>query len=310
MNDLTTDEPAPGINGRSTVRDLIDVKSDLLWQIRTLLRDSGFIELVTPTFRRADDLTGKRPTAEVGALGFLRSMIGPALRYNLQYAPRIFEIGPCFRSDRPDVTHSREFTMLDLYAADEDFAYLVDLAEGLVGLACPGELRRISVADHIATTLGIDLVREPLDPHTTAIADHLGLPAGTPLHELLDAYIGAELEPFTTGAAVFLVDMPLGGNEPCARRRPGTVAILNRFEVVIDRLEVVHGYEDENNSSEFIQRATAIGLYNHEQALVQKAILAGAVPTRSVGLGIGIERLCMAAAGVHDISRFRQSSCF
>ncbi|MFX0574736.1 amino acid--tRNA ligase-related protein [Nocardia nepalensis] len=305
---MSPDTPAEGM---LSVHEAIDVKSELLFKIRTLLREEGFAEVITPAFRQANDLTGKRASAAVGGRdGWLRSMIGPALRYQLAHAPRVFEIGACFRNDAPDATHISEFTMLDLYAADSSLDYLTELAESLIRLAYSGTSRRISVAEHLNATLEVDLTREALEPHTGALARHLGRPADTPLHALLDAYIAAELEPQSSGAATFLVDMPLGGNEPCAKLRDGTAAILNRFEVFIDGVEVVHGYEDETDAEAFIARASAIGLYNPEQSLVQKAILAGALPARSVGLGIGIERLCMAATGVRDIRLFQQSACF
>jgi hypothetical protein len=41
-----------------------------------------------------------------------------------------------------------------------------------------------------------------------------------------------------------------------------------------------------------------------------KAIDAGRVPASSVGLGIGIERLCMASSGIKDVTFFQQSSQF
>ncbi|MFD4406593.1 amino acid--tRNA ligase-related protein [Nocardia sp. NPDC058499] len=294
-----------------TPREAIETKSDLLYKLRTLLHGHGFAEVTTPTFRQADDLTGQRAHATVGSQdGWLRSMIGPALRYQLAHTPRAFEIGPCFRNDPADHTHLPEFSMLDLYAAQESYEYLISLAEDLVHLAHPGTAERISVADHLGATLGVDLTRETLDRHTGALARHLDVPAETPLHELLDAYIAAELEPRSAGTALFLVDMPLGGNEPCAKLREDTAAVLNRFEVFIDGIEVVHGYEDETDSEAFVQRASGIGLYNPEQSLVQQAILAGAVPSHSVGLGIGIERLAMAATGVRDIHLFWQSAVF
>lgn len=294
-----------------TPREAIEIKSDLLYQIRSLLRDHGFVEATTPTFRQADDLTGKRARATVGGHdGWLRSMIGPALRYQLTHAPRVFEIGPCFRNDTADATHIPEFSMLDLYAADANYSYLTDLAQELIGLARPDTPQRISVADHLEATLGIDLARETLDRHTAALAGHLGMASNTPLIDLLETYISAELEPRSAGTVLFVVDMPLGGNEPCAKLREGTAAVLNRFEVFIDGIEVAHGYEDETDAEAFIRRASAVGLYNTEQGLVQKAILAGAVPAHSVGLGIGIERLCMAASGAHDITLFQQSAVF
>ena len=302
--------PAPA-DKTPTPREAIEIKSDLLHKIRALLREQGFAEVTTPTFRQANDLTGKRARAAVGGRdGWLRSMIGPALRYQLAHTPRVFEIGPCFRNETADATHIPEFSMLDLYAADAGYDYLTDLAEKLVSLAHPGTPQRISVADHLKATLGIDLAHETLDRHTAALANHLGFASDTPLIDLLESYISAELEPRSAGTVLFIVDMPLGGNEPCAKLREGTAAVLNRFEVFIDEIEIVHGYEDETDAEAFIRRASAVGLYNPEQGLVQKAILAGAVPAHSVGLGIGIERLCMAATGAQDISLFQQSADF
>jgi elongation factor P--beta-lysine ligase len=299
------------IRPRLTPREAIEVTSELLYTIRTLLRGHGYAEVTTPTFRQADDLTGTRAHATVGSQdGWLRSMIGPALRYQLAHTPRVFEIGACFRNDPADATHLPEFSMLDLYAAHESYDYLINLAQELVRLAHPGPVERVSVADELGDALGVDLFRETLDRHSGALARHLGVPAETPLHDLLDAYIAAELEPRSAGTVLFLVDMPLGGNEPCAKLREDTAAVLNRFEVFIDGVEVVHGYEDETDAEAFIRRASAIGLYNPEQSLIQKAILAGAVPSHSVGLGIGIERLAMAATGVRDIHLFRQSAVF
>ncbi|MFE7356386.1 hypothetical protein ACFU8Q_25230 [Streptomyces sp. NPDC057543] len=119
-----------------------------------------------------------------------------------------------------------------------------------------------------------------------------------------------ELEAQSAGAAVFLTGYPVGGDEPCARLSPGMVAVLNRFEPLVDGIEVVHGYEDEPDGDAFVQRARVADLYDDEQALAWKAIDAGLVPAGSVGLGIGVERLCMAASGVKEITVFQQSAQF
>jgi lysyl-tRNA synthetase class 2 len=79
---------------------------------------------------------------------------------------------------------------------------------------------------------------------------------------------------------------------------------------LIDGIEVVHGYEDEPDQTALVERARAVDLYDDEQALAWEAIDAGRVPASSVGLGIGIERLCMAASGAKDITVFQQSPQF
>ncbi|MBO3750024.1 hypothetical protein J5X84_28415 [Streptosporangiaceae bacterium NEAU-GS5] len=87
----------------------------------------------------------------------------------------------------------------------------------------------------------------------------------------------------------------------CAGLTPGAVAVLNRFELVVDGIEVAHGYEDETDRAEFLARATQVGLLDVGQ---------GRVPAASVGLRIGIERLCAAATNLRDMSAFRNSVAF
>ncbi len=290
--------------------DPISFKSDMLWQLRRSLRERSFKELLTPVVRQGDDRTGLRATVELGGSKYLRSMIGPALRYNLQFHPRIFEIGPCFRTDDPDRTHSQEFAMLDLYVAGESYDFLFSLAEDLVRPFFGGEFTRLSIAECLRDTFGVDLVHAPVGASSEKMAKAVGLSKAAPLPEVFDKFIESELEPLSVGKAVFLYDFPLGGNEPCAKLQDGAAAILNRFELIIDGVEVVHGYEDETDGQAFVERAEQIGLYNVEQEIIQQEIAQGRVPARSVGLGIGIERLCMAATGIKDISVFRQSPSY
>jgi lysyl-tRNA synthetase class 2 len=292
------------------VVDAISLKSEVLWELRRTLRNHDFKEVVTPVARRADLGPGKRATAELGERRYLRSMIGPALRHNLQFQPRIFEIGPCFRLDQPDLSHSREFTMLDLYAADEDFEFLFKLAEELVAGFVGSGFERISIAQRMHDKFGLNLNREHPRCVREKIAQHVGARADATLQEIIDSYIEQDLEPLSAGRRVFLWEFPVGGNEPCARIKPGTEAVLNRFELFVNGIEVVHGYQDETDAEAFVSRAIEAGLYDEEQRIVQDEISQGKVPPDSIGLGIGIERLCMAATGADDIGIFRQSAHF
>ncbi|MFE7331545.1 amino acid--tRNA ligase-related protein [Streptomyces sp. NPDC057565] len=286
------------------------MKSDLLFSLRDTLRAETFVEVATPTMRRADLGPGRRLPVDHDGGRFLRAMIGPALRVNLEHHRRVFEIGPCFRPEKPDELHAPEFQMLDLYAANENFEFLIALGEKLIGPHIRYTPQRVSVAGHIRDQFGIDLRREPLGDLPAQMAAHLNMGGDVPFKTVLGQFVERELEAQSTGAALFLTEYPVGGDEPCARLAPGTAAVLNRFELLVDGIEVVHGYEDEPDRTAFVERARAVDLYDDEQALAWKAIDAGRVPARSVGLGIGIERLCMAASGIKDITVFQQSPQF
>lgn len=291
--------------------DPITVKSNVLFALRDTLRSAGFVELATPVARRADLGPGRRAPVQLDGGRYLRAMIGPALRVNLcDQHPRIFEIGPCFRPEKPDAEHGSEFSMLDLYAAGESYEWLYRLAEQLVAPHLPYAPTRLSITDHVREVFGIDLRAQQIGDLSARMAERVGLDAATDFKTVLGRYIEHELEPRSAGRAVFLTDFPLGGDEPCARRTPGTVAQLNRFELIVDGLEVVHGYEDETDEAEFVARARAVDLYDDEQHQAWQEINQGRVPGASVGLGIGIERLCMAASGITDIRAFQQSPQF
>lgn len=293
-----------------TPRDPIGLKSDVLASLRETLRKESFVEVITPVIRRSYLGPGRRIPVDLNGGRFLRAMIGPALRVSLEHHPRVFEIGPCFRPDKPDDFHANEFTMLDLYAAHESFEYLLELAGRLVAPHLLHTPVRVSVADHIRNLFGIDLRHEPVGDLPQLLAAYVCADSTTSFKEILGRFVEQELEIRSNGGAVFLTEFPLGGEEPCARLTPGTTAVLNRFELIVDGIEVIHGYEDEIDVAAFTERARAVSLYDDEQRLAQEAIQAGRVPSASVGLGIGIERLCAATAGIRDIRPFLQSSQF
>ncbi|MET9956401.1 amino acid--tRNA ligase-related protein [Streptomyces sp. NPDC006339] len=290
----------------------IRAKARVLSSLRALLHDEGFTEVVTPVARRADLGSGRRAPVGLHEGRYLRAMIGPALRVNVNTdLPRVYEIGPCFRPEPPDALHATEFTMLDLYAAHLGFEDLIDLAWRMVGPHLPSYTpERLSIADHVHTEFDIDLRTEPISGLHPLMAARIGADPGEPFRDVLGRYISRELEAGTTGRAVFLTDYPTGGDEPCARRASGTTAVLERFELIVDGIELVHGYTDETDPTAFTERAKAVGLYDDEQRLAQEAVEAGLVPADTAGLGIGIERLCAASAGLRDITPFLQSPQF
>ncbi|MFJ3212775.1 amino acid--tRNA ligase-related protein [Streptomyces flaveolus] len=296
----------------STLSGPIRTKAHVLHGLRTLLHDEGFTEVVTPVARRADLGPGRRAPVGLHEGRYLRAMIGPALRVNVSnHLPRVYEIGPCFRPERPDTLHAAEFTMLDLYAAELSFEDLIALAWRLVGPHLPSYTpERLSIADHVRTEFGIDLRTESIGDLHPRMAARIDADAGDPFRDVLGRYIARELEADTVGRAMFLTDYPSGGDEPCARLAPGATAVLERFELIVDGIELVHGYADETDHKAFTERAKAVGLYDDEQRLAQEAVEAGAVPADTAGLGIGIERLCAVSAGLRDIAPFLQSPQF
>jgi lysyl-tRNA synthetase, class II len=283
-------------------------RDSIVRALREFLHRQFFYELATPVVRRVDDgLAGRIRVSHDGGV-FLRESIGPPLRYNLKFTPRVFEIGPCFRKETPDRTHGREFTMLELYAANEDFGFLFQLAEDLMVNLLQVKPERVSIIEQLAVIFRFDPTRPPPDL-VADMANELGVSTKVQPHEVVDSFIAERIEPLSMGRCVFFYDYPSGASDPCARFAIERGAV-NRFELFVNGLEVINGYEDETDIPAFIERASALGLYSTEQAIVQDDIEKDITPIRSVGLGIGIERLCMAAAKERDISTFQHSQEF
>ena len=60
----------------------------------------------------------------------------------------------------------------------------------------------------------------------------------------------------------------------------------------------MHAYEDENDINCLIRRSKKVDLYNYEEKIIVNEIKKGNLPSNTVGLGIGIERLCMSVYNV------------
>jgi len=284
------------------LRTEIEFRAKLLREVRSLLDDRGFVEVTTPVARRFDCGFRPRPVVDLEGQRFLRESVGPALRFNLQFIPKVYEIGPCFRHDALDSSHSPEFTMLDLYASGEAMEYLYSLAEAIVRLVYPGSVVHVSVAEHLKHDVGVDPWSEDTESLRRALVKHLRMPSVTSLYDAVERYMAVVLVPQYEGCVLFR-DMPLG-TEVCARIAPDSSAVLRRFEIYINGVEVVHGYEDETDLDAYEERADAIGFFNEEQQRVVQEIRDGRVPGNSVGCGVGIERLCAACTGTPDIRRF------
>ncbi len=291
------------------MHDPILYKAAVVRRLRDALHHEGFVEIPTPVLRRhAGDRS--RPRIPAGHGRYLRECAGPALRPNLTRAERIFEIGPCFRPDQCDATHLAEFTMLDLYARGDSMEYVSALVRQLLSLFYTGRVEHLSIASIIKAEFGVDLATEPEAPLTEMLRARYGLPSDASSYDCVDKFIKTDVEHSSKGYCLFLEDFPLS-HEVRAKRRAGTVAIAERFEVLIDGVEVIHAYQDEPDIEAFMARARAQHHLGREDELICEQVKRGVVPRDSAGFAIGIERLCQISYGEQlEIRAFIPSPAF
>ncbi len=284
-------------------------KARVMYEFRKLLNEEGFVELMTPVVRLHQG-GGLTPRVRLEAGQYLRESSAYALRYNLKFADKIFEFGPCFRQDALDATHLPEFTMLDLYWRGASIDDAVNLAERLLRLFYYGPYEILSVVQLVRDQLGIDLVNDELGQQR--LLEYLAAKSsieGLSYLKLFDKYVRDEIEPLSRGRCLIVWDFPPVA-EARAKRKDGTKCVADRVEFQIDGVEIVHAYADEPDSSALLAKAHWSGSFEPEDQLMAELLEDQIVPGESAGFGIGLERFCAVCRGETDISQFMAAKLF
>ncbi|CDH35021.1 amino acid--tRNA ligase-related protein [Xenorhabdus bovienii] len=284
-------------------------KAAMIRRIRTFLDSQEVIEIMTPVMRRysGDD---SRPRLSLHNGGWLRESSAFALRYNLQFYDRIYEIGPSFRPDTVDDTHLPEFTMLDLYKKDSTLDEMLQLAQSIIEIFYQGKISVLSFADHLKQRFSVDFFEDFSAPEIFIdCLREMYCDKTTPPLNLIDRYIIENIEPLSQQCCIIVTDFPLL-TEIRAKKRTGTKGIVERFEILIDGIEIVHGYTDEDDVERFETQARKRNMFGSEDEVMCTMMRNKLVSPSSAGFAIGIERLCQVALGEKQISAFATSRPF
>lgn len=306
------------------------LRSKLVSFIRHFLEDRGFIEVETPMLSAlAGGATAKPFETHHNALGtdlFLR--IAPELylkRLVVGGFERVFEIGRVFRNEGLSARHNPEFTMLELYAAYQDYTDMMEITEQIVSQAASqltgstvvsfadGEIdlaapwRRASMAeltsDAIGEAVDLSMDRETIvavaKRHSLAVKDEWGV--GKILTELYESTTEGSLV-----GPVFVIDHPREVS-PLARNHRTDQNTAERFEAIVAGRELANAFSEladpVDQRERFERQALAKAGGDDEAMSVDddyiRALEYGLPPTG--GLGIGIDRLVMLLAGVPTI---------
>lgn len=219
-------------------------------------------------------------------------------------APSIFQICPAFRSGEQGRWHNPEFTMIEWYRLDFDAerlrAEVAALVDALLG---PADYEQRSYAE-VLRTLDVDV--ETLDESGLVdAARSLGLAAATDAAQ----------------ARAFLFDLALRSAHHAAPRLfvtpfPASEAALaklnaqgaaERFELVVEGVEVANGYHELTDAEELerrmaadVQRRQALGL----RAVAPDAALVAAQRAglpNCAGVAMGFDRLLALKLGCDGI---------
>ena len=265
---------------------------DMITEIRDLMTSNGFTEVDTPTLHAvasgADAEKFTTYSEDLDQELYLR--VAPELYLKRLVASgyeNIFEIGNNFRNEDIDSSHNPEFTMMEVYQAYADWQDMMDLTEQIV--------LELTDVEEIEQHDILELAQEHVDDTLESAIENANYDEN-PETEREMAFAIYENEVEDNIEAAFVTGLPASVSPLAKTNENGNP---ERFELVIDGMEVANGYSEQNDP--FEQREAFNNQSGEQDWEYVDDIAYGLPPTG--GVGIGIDRLTMIATNTDSIRR-------
>lgn len=309
-------------------RDIFLKRSQMVFEIRTFLRDRGFLEVETPMLQDVAGGAAAKPFETYhNALSMdLYMRIAPELylkRLLVGGFNKVFELNRNFRNEGISTRHNPEFTMLEAYWAYADFEMMADLVEEMVcHLAekyCGGlKLEHTNAEGEVTKT--IDLSRPWKRATYRSLIEEVDADwfSYTPEKrrercDELGVQISPEMEDYEVTQQVFEKLIEEKTMDPCyvthvpkelvplAKQNVEDDSVVDVYELIINGQEISPGYSELNDP--VVQRArleeqAGEEIQNIDEDFIE-ALEHGMPPAG--GIGVGIDRLIMMLTGAESI---------
>jgi lysyl-tRNA synthetase class 2 len=314
-------------------REIFLMRSKLISAIREFMNKYGFIEVETPILQPIASGANAKPfvTYHNYLEQNLYLRIAPELylkRLIVGGFPKVFEIGKNFRNEGVDTTHNPEFTMMEFYSAYWDYNDLMKFTEEMFSyiiekvLGGKSEIEFEGMKINLRPPFKVIGYFDILQEKTGKDKDFF---LRAPLNELLQLAkeVGVEKIKVQTRAKIidkifekvaeeeliqptFVIDFPKILS-PLAKTHREDEDLVERFELIIGKMEIANAYTELNDPKEqykrFMEQLKEKQAGDEEAMEIDKdfikALEYGMPPTG--GEGIGIDRLAMLLAGVNSI---------
>ena len=320
------------------VKQTFILRSKIISKIREILEQENYLEVETPVLNTISGGATARPFITHHNTLDIEMYLRIALELNLKRLivggfDKVYEIGRVFRNEGMDIRHNPEFTMLELYAAYEDFHDMMDITEkifsktaqdilGTTKITYQGQeidlapgWKRITMVDSIKEACGVDFNKIETDEEAVKLAEERGIEIpdetkrtkGDVISLFFDEYVEKTLIQPT-----FIYEYPVEIS-PLAKKCPNNKKMTERFEVFIAGREYGNAFSELNDPIDqyerFKKQVEAKEAGDEEAAMMDEdyiqALEIGLPPTG--GLGIGIDRLVMLltdSASIRDVLLF------
>ncbi|MDT0110707.1 lysine--tRNA ligase [Listeria booriae] len=312
------------------------MRSKIMQYTRNYLDNIGYLEVETPVLHTIAGGAAAKPFITHHNALDMELYLRIALELHLKRLivggmDKVYEIGRVFRNEGVSTRHNPEFTMLETYAAFENFEDIMELVEGLISTVCKklhgttvityGEDQidltpnwtRLHMVDAVKQYTGVDFwnvktteeARALAKEHNVPITEHMTY--GHILNEFFEVFVEEKLIQPT-----FIYGHPIEIS-PLAKTNKEDSRFTDRFEVFIVGREHGNAFSELNDPIDQRQRFLAQvserehgndEAHNMDEEFLE-ALEYGLPPTG--GLGIGMDRLVMLltnAPSIRDVLLF------
>ena len=313
-------------------------RSKIISTIRKILDEKGYLEVETPILNTISGGATARPFITHHNSLNIEMYLRIELELNLKRLivggfDRVYEMGRVFRNEGMDIRHNPEFTMLELYAAFQDYHDMMDITEEIFSRTAMEVLgttkityqgmeidlkpgwKRISMIDSIKEVTGIDFNEINSDEEAVKLAKERNLEIPDKTKETRGDVISLFFDEYVEKTLIqptFIYDYPVEIS-PLAKKSPKDKRLTERFEAFIGGREYGNAFSELNDSIDqyerFKKQVEAREAGDEEAGMMDEdyiqALEIGLPPTG--GLGIGIDRLVMLltdSASIRDVLLF------
>ena len=320
------------------VKETFVLRSKIISNIRKILEEKGYLEVETPILNTISGGATARPFITHHNALDISMYLRIALELNLKRLivggfDKVYELGRVFRNEGMDIRHNPEFTMLELYAAFEDYNDMMNLTEeifsrtakevlGTTNICYQGQeidlapgWKRITMIDSIKEVTGIDFNEINSDEEAVKLAREKEIEIPDTTKETRGDVISLFFDEYVEKTLIqptFIYDYPVEIS-PLAKKKKEDGRLTERFEVFIGGREYGNAFSELNDPIDqyerFKKQVEAREAGDEEAGMMDEdyiqALEIGLPPTG--GLGIGIDRLVMLltdAASIRDVLLF------
>ncbi len=312
------------------VKKVFQNRSKIISLLRRHLENEGFMEVETPVLQTIPGGASAKPfnthhNALEMELHLRISLELPLKRLIVGGFEKVFEIGRVFRNEGISYKHNPEYTLMELYQAYADYNDMMTLTENVLSslakeitgsfkveygdtvLDFTPPFKRITMTDAIKTHTNIDISKHDFASLKKEIAklkinlDETYTSSGQLVNFLYDEFVEKHLIQPT-----FITDYPIE-TSPLAKTHRSLPGMVERFELIINTLEVANAYTELNDpvdqKGRFMEQAKQREAGDEEAHMMDtdfvEALEYGMPPTG--GLGIGIDRVVMLLTNAQSI---------